>query len=363
MSRVTVRVPGKLMLMGEYAVTQPGHPGIATAIDRFLTCTVEPAAEFRLEFPTMGIAPLTGKDWDSLGERLKRVSRLELVSHTLALLGRYLGEAGYTPVPFRLLVSSQLQTATGVKYGFGSSAAVTVALVAALLRYAMDDPGPEATFKLAAAAHVSAQGHGSCADIAAVTYGGVVYYQRFDADWLRLRLAHGSLHDLVTGRWPGLNIQRLPSGPGVLWRVGWTGQPVSTAEFLTRMVAFKEKSPDSFNRFLVESDRAVEAFVEATRGGNREALIASVRQNRSALLMLARDAGLPIETDPMRAALEAVERMGGAGKSSGSGGGDTLLAWISSDQTPMLRSEWRRHGIELIPAAVSGQGVDTALKV
>ena len=357
MSRVTVRVPGKLMLMGEYAVTQPGHPGIAAAIDRFLTCTVEPAAGFRLEFPTMGIAPVTAKDWNSLGERLKEVSRLELVSHTLALIGRYLDEAGCTPAPFRLVVSSELQTATGVKYGFGSSAAISVALVAAVLRYAMDDPGPDATFKLAAAAHVSAQGNGSCADIAAVTYGGVVHYQRFDADWLRLRLVRASLHDLVTDRWPGLNIQRLPNGPSVSWRVGWTGHPVSTAEFLKRMVAFKEQSPGSFNRFLAESDRAVEAFVEAMRGRNRAALLASVRQNRSALLMLARDAGLPIETDAMRAALESVERMGGAGKSSGSGGGDTLVAWVSSDQTPMLRSEWGRHGIELVPAAVSYEGM------
>lgn len=359
MRAVRVRVPGKLMLMGEYAVTQVGHPGIVTAIDRFLSCTIEPSAHYRLDFPNMGSPPVRAEQWDSLRQRLNDVPRLELVNRTLMLVGRYLREEGRNLPPFRLTVTSELQTASGIKYGFGSSAAVSVALVAALLRYATTaDPEREAAFKLAAAAHLLTQGNGSCADIAAATHGGVIYYRRFDAAWLGRRLTGGSLHELVEDRWPGLRIERLPQGPASFLRVGWTGQPVPTPAFLERMAAFKDRSPAVFQRFLVQSDRAVEAFAEAMKSGNLGVLFRAIGDNRSALTMLASEARMPIETEAMRKALKTVERLGGKGKTSGSGGGDAIVAWFSTeDTTPTLRNQWKHDGMELMMVSPIEQGI------
>ena len=49
-----LRVPGKLILFGEYAVLE-GHPALVCAIDRFVEVRYSEAHHLRVEAPTIGI--------------------------------------------------------------------------------------------------------------------------------------------------------------------------------------------------------------------------------------------------------------------------------------------------------------------
>ncbi len=44
------RAPAKVILLGEHAVVY-GHPALAAAIPRYVTVSVEPAAEARIDLP------------------------------------------------------------------------------------------------------------------------------------------------------------------------------------------------------------------------------------------------------------------------------------------------------------------------
>ncbi len=348
------------MLMGEYAVTQVGHPGVVMAIDRFLTCTVEPYPQYLLEFPDLNVPPMRANDWHALGEQMTRVPRLDLISHVLTLAARYLEEERMSVPTFHLTVRSELQNEAGVKYGLGSSAAVSVAVAAGFLSYALRHPVPrDPIFKLAAAAHVLSQGNGSCADIAAACYGGLLRYERFDADWLNDRLGGGgSLHALVQSAWPWLHIQRLPKGPELCLKIGWTGEPASTPALLQRMATFQAQYPERFKKFVGESDEAVELFIDAMQASNGRALLEAVKANRTALQRLGLEAQVPIETDAIQRGLSTVAQLGGAGKSSGAGGGDAILAWFfAPEPAEQLRKQWREDGILLLPVSSSDQGV------
>lgn len=356
MNAVVVRVPGKLMLMGEYAVTQTGHPGIVLAIDRFLACRVEPSMSYVLEFPGMA-PPIHADRLDLLYRQLADVPRLDLVNRCVFLVHGYLQEEGRNLPPFRLSVKSELQSASGIKYGFGSSAAISVAVVAGLFRYATGtNMDRETIFKVASAAHTLVQENGSCADVAAATYGGLILYERFDPWWLHHRLASDAgFHALMQEEWPMLRIQHLPKRQDVCLRVGWTKNPVSTSLFLQQTVAFQERSPHVFQQFLVNSDQAVRAFVRAE---SPVELFHEIDNNRAALNMLAEHAALPIETPAIQRALTTVKQLGGVGKSSGSGGGDTLIAWFRDDSTvETLRTHWRADGIEFMAVSPVFHGV------
>ncbi len=38
---IEVKVPGKLFVAGEYAVTEPGQPSIVIAVDRYITAVIQ----------------------------------------------------------------------------------------------------------------------------------------------------------------------------------------------------------------------------------------------------------------------------------------------------------------------------------
>ena len=121
-------------------------------------------------------------------------------------------------------------------------------------------------------------------------------------------------------RWPALRMESLSTPLLPLWLVGWTGQAVATSSLLRRMQATRRRGPQAFSQFLDQSDRSVGLFVDAIRSGHHGILLEAIRANRQALRYLADIGNLSTETHVITRALDAVEQLGGAGKSSGAGG-------------------------------------------
>ncbi|MEE1324982.1 MAG: phosphomevalonate kinase, partial [Bifidobacteriaceae bacterium] len=242
--------PGKLYIAGEYAILNAGSPAIITPVGRKLTITASHPANHDYahiksdQFPEQTVhwqiqpngLPTFKFPSSSAQEKQTFTTSALRTAEEYATAKRH-GQAANEPYDLR--ISSKLDASDGTKLGIGSSAAVTVATIKTALAWhgiLPEDP-KQATpliFKLAAIAHLTAQGNGSCGDIAACAAGRLVKYRSFDRKWLRTELGRKPVSALVEEHWPGLSIEPLPERNDIRFLAGWTGTPASTKEFVNK---------------------------------------------------------------------------------------------------------------------------------
>lgn len=168
---IIASAPGSLMLLGEHAVLH-GRRALTAAINQRLRVTLTPRSDDTIE-----VASTLARHTTTLAERASH-PHLRFVMEAIRRMGSALSHG------FDLHVESEFSHTIG----FGSSAAVTVATVAALRKYSAADFSLHAIREESIAVIRSVQGRGSGADAAASTHGGVVSYRaeprevhRFDA--------------------------------------------------------------------------------------------------------------------------------------------------------------------------------------
>lgn len=343
-----IKVPGKLFIAGEYAVLEPGYPAIVVAVDRFITAQITKSEQQTLSLPQLGLPNVACRFEGGQVIFEEEDTRLDFIKNTIAVVHQYLQERSIETKPFSLTITSELDDAdSGRKYGLGSSAAVVVAVVSSILTLYRDFLPVSKTliFKLAAIAHYQTQGSGSCADVAASTYGGWLHYTAFKASWLKERLKeNGSITPLVEEEWPHLQIEPLEAPEELVLAVGWTGSSAKTASLIKKIEPLKQKNSTIYGDFLRKSRDAVSTMVEGFKQSDMELMMASLSANRLALLELSEETGGAIETIHLEK-LIAIANCYGAGKSSGAGGGDCGIAFTSTDKLERLHKQWQDAGI------------------
>ena len=260
---------------------------------------------------------------------------------------------------FSLTITSELDDGRGKKYGLGSSAAVVVTVISALLSfYDLPEiqPTKENIFKLSALAHYRAQGSGSCADIAASTYGGWLEYKMFRPEWLIGKLESGTkVIDLLKMDWPELIIRPLSPPDGLSIAVGWTKKAVSTAPMVKSIQRLRDTN--LYEQFLMKSNQAVGKLIQSFEENDCDAALHALTENRYALRFLSEQATVAIETPELKTLIQIANKYG-SGKSSGAGGGDCGIAFLkSNDAKTRLIQEWRDAGIDPLQLHVSETGV------
>src|SRR5699024_7406547 len=190
--------------------------------------------------------------------------RLNFIHQAMEVTLRYLQEQKIDIEPFSLSVRSELDDASGVKYGLGSSAAVTTSVVAAILHAHMQKtPAKELLFRLSAIAHVCTQGTGSGADIAASVYGGLIEYTSFQADWLLAAEERmDTVTELVEADWPYASVKEVTLPDNIHIFVGWTGTPASTVRLVDEILLLKKKDKQAFESFLASSEESVRLYLQ-----------------------------------------------------------------------------------------------------
>ncbi|NMD68681.1 phosphomevalonate kinase [Bacillus sp. DNRA2] len=361
-SSYRVKVPGKLLIAGDYAVLEPKQQAIVAAVDRYLSAYIEPSKQNQVSLPQLGLHSVAWKINNRVVQFNRADARLKYIQNAIEVAHQFLQEQDISVQPFHLSIKSELNDpATGRKYGLGSSAAVVVAVISAMLvLYSPRNSQPtlEQIFKLSAIAHLRTQKNGSGVDIAASTYGGWICYTAYQPKWVLAQSQEvDQLSDLINKTWPGLSISPIQPPAQLRLCVGWTAEEASTAPLINEFKKFQVWNKTAYARFLAESSQAVTSLINSFHEGDSLGAISSLTQNRKALLMLSEEAGISIETAKLKALCQMAEETG-SGKSSGAGAGDCGIAFVlgEADQVEELHRLWKTAGITPLKITVSPAG-------
>lgn len=310
---VTARAPGKLFLLGEYAVLD-GAPALVAAVDRHVEATVTPAAE-----------GVTVESTDGGGGRVDAAhgSLPGGDAGTVAALAQVTGATGvHVRIDSRALLVGER------KLGLGRSAAGLVAVAAAL------DPAAtraDVLSRALAANRLLQAGRGSGADVAAAVHGGVVEARR-------------------DGEGVAVAARALPAGLRLV--AGWTGTSAHTAPLLARF------AEGGASRALAHLHELAAAGADALARGDAGALRELVDRYADGLARLGEERGLPIVTPELRTLVAAARDVGAVAKPSGAGAGDCGIALVSSEsEAAAVRAAWRAAGIVPLDVAIAAEGV------
>ncbi len=317
--------PAKLLLVGEYAVLE-GAPAIVVAVDRRVRAAVDvdedagpwvlatdtPPSSWRLRPDGAGALRLDD------GRPAAEEPATRLLAVVVEHLARRVGKdpARWPSVEVRL-ESRRLASDDGGKLGLGSSAALAVALRAAvsrLLHLWFGAPGPDADASLleSLAVHRAFQGgRGSGADVAASERGGVLRFVR----------ANGGETE----------VRRLPFPDGLHWTAVHTGSSARTVSYLVALERARRERPEEVSAALGRLAVLAEAAADAFESGPRGTFLDLVPAYVEGLDRLGGTIGLEIVSPPHRALAGLAEAAGAVYKPSGAGGGDVGLIFGPSE--------------------------------
>jgi phosphomevalonate kinase len=347
---VAASAPGKVILLGEYAVLA-GAPALVAAVDRRATATIEPESgsaggDIRVLAPDLGIdvhATIGRRGAVSWAADATTASKLHLVASALraAYSDADMHENSVIPGGFVRGYTLTLSTraffdAPGSKLGLGSSAALTVALTGALHRHL---GLPQASLAELVRLHRTVQGgRGSGVDIGAAHTGGVVIYTGGDTDA------------------PAATPVTLP--PELHWCCVFTGRSASTPRMLAQLRDWRRDHVDGYAARMTQLAGIAHAGARAVRGGDLTATLDAIGAYTDGLDALGRDAAIDIMSAEHRDIRNAAVECGVIYKPSGAGGGDIGIG-VSGDPSHIdgLRRALSARGYRMIDVAVDAHGL------
>ena len=315
--------PGKIVLVGEYAVLE-GAPALVVAVDRYARVTVEyaaPSETLKVTAVPIGIEAtlqrpaLTGPETLSLV--LPRLRALPPTANAITLdtSSFYFGND---------------------KMGLGSSAALTVALERILVPAADNDE----LFARARGEHLRFQsGAGSGIDLAASVYGGVIRY----------RIRNPEPPDRVRVKWP----------IGLTMIAVWSGASADTRTFLKILANFASNEPSSYGALMARLAGLSETSCKLFEAADVEGFLQSIDDYAAGLTRLAQAAGIPNLTPEHAVIAQIAQSAGARYKPAGAGGGDLGIALCPEQNGAAVREALTAAGCVVVPVGRSETGART----
>ncbi len=340
---IQVSAPGKMILLGEYAVLE-GAPALVCAVQRRASVQIYLGTgnEFRVQSPSLQIAWQPFVLTPNLKVRFDP-DLLSVISNKLHFFSDIFesvlkGFRAYGALPFMKI---ELETDTFYsaelhrKLGFGSSSALTTALTKAMAEASGFNLTESEIFRHALAAHRAAQGKaGSGIDIAACTYGGVLEYKmeqtpRKVEPWKELPLA-----------------------------VVWTGASASTSKMVQSVSALKIKNALLYEEIIEQLGQFSEQGIAAYRERQMQPFLSAIENFYNALKRLGKESNTSIISGPHQQLAEMAVQNDAVYKPSGAGGGDIGLLFASSFETlEAVKNKTTQMGLKIIDTAISPDGV------
>lgn len=307
------------MIMGEHAVVY-GRPCIVTAVDQRMKVKVEPLdePEFRIEATDLHIIDYQKPISDlGKGEIPKEVKFAEFSARNF--IDKYKIASGF---------SIKTQSAFSANFGFGSSAAVVVGVIKALIELLQMKISDKELFDLAYKTVLDVQGKGSGFDVAVAIFGGTLYFKN-----------KGEVIEPLTAE--GLNLA-----------VGFTGVKADTVS-MVNLVAEKMKNyQEGMEKIFGNIGKLVDEARIAILDKDWERLGTLMDYNQNYL------EDLGVSTEKLNLMTSAAKKAGAYGaKLSGAGGGDCMIALVSSDKKEKISQAISEVGGEIIDVNINAEGV------
>ena len=355
---ITSKAPGKLFIAGEYAVVEPGHGAIVAAVSRYLTVTIDEATSVGNLTSTQN--PDVIVEWTREGELVhaKTDHPYRLVEEAILVAEQYVRECGTaTNALYSLSITSELDDAKrGIKYGLGSSGAVVVATIQAILDFYKTPRTPLLIYKLSVLTNLRLSQRGSFGDIAASSFRGMVYYTSPDRSALLEQLQNQTIKEICDTDWKDLTIEPLPEIPDFTLLVGWTGQVAITDSLIQATEKKRKVETESafYKEFLAKSHSIVQGLQTAWNEQDIPTLQEGIRANRALLNEFAREMQLEIETPALQTLCDLAEQVGACAKTSGAGGGDCGICFTQNEQQrQQIENQWAKAQIQVLPLTIA----------
>ncbi len=317
---INVQAPGKLILLGEYAVLEKA-PALVAAINKQCKVRIEPNSDYFLfSAPNLDIYNVSFVLTENGDARFKEEYPPEIhqmLSFVFSIM-KYVTEHSGRTIPNATIcvdTGDFYHAASGKKFGLGSSAALTVGLMVALNEHLGYYEWMKSLYYESLLAHRIAQGKlGSGVDVAATTNGGVIRYE----------MPHSAIGKAETIRpcsWPS-DLYMVPI---------WTGISASTRAFVKKVDKFQADSPKDYRYILDAMIELSEQGAHYFEEGATQPFLEVVQAFMSQECLLGRQSGAPIISPVHEQLTELVKQTGGVYKPSGAGGGDIGVALCSSE--------------------------------
>lgn len=319
--------------MGEYFVTGDHGEAIVMAVNRFIEVSTVESDKFVLN-----------SDYGTIVEGEETSAEMNIALEAASISYKYLDYLDQEVKALKLDVKSTLLE-DGVKIGLGSSAVIIVAVMQSILESHQVFLEPLKLFKLAVLCQKRLGDLSSGGDLAASIFTGLIYYKKYEEEWLETK---NNSFDLLDDTWPGLSIENIDKPKDIDLMIAWTGQANKTNNYLTVFDQSKTRDPENYAKFTSRAQRYVNMFVE---GRYEEAVL----KYRQLMLELEEWTELNIETSKLKTAINISLEYQAYAKISGSGGGDCMYAMLPKNRKEHKSSiidAWKKNNIKYLELGV-----------
>jgi mevalonate kinase len=317
--RVEISAPGKLMLFGEHAVIYD-RPCIVTAVDQRMRVSAELTGRkfIRIEAPDVGVKGYTEKIGSAAKSGLPRGARFTGTA-VRNFFDRYKIGSG---------VMIRTKSEFSSEFGFGSSSAVTAAVLKACSELFGIEISNKELFELSYKTVLDVQGLGSGFDLAAAIWGGTIYFKSGGVEIAPL------------------NVNHLPL------TVGYTGIKADTPTLVRHVADFYARDENLAGRIFDAMSEIVERARVSLSELDLENLGYLMNINQGLL------DSLGVNNLELSKLIYGARQAGALGaKLSGAGGGDCMIALSPDPHKELVEQAVESLGGKVLKIKIGAPGV------
>lgn len=307
---ITESANGKIYIAGEYAVLF-NNPAILFPIEKKVTVNVS------LNNENMLYSHKYHDDFKQLNLASDDIDVI-YVNKTIKWINQYLKSLNKAINKYKLEIISELDTKEKIKYGFGSSGAIIVALLKAILKINNINYEKLSLFKMAVLIQSSISKNTSFGDLACIVYNKKVLYKKFDVNLDVLK--RKSIIEQLNTDWAGLIIK--PIDLDINFLIVHTKSESKSYDLVSKVTQFKDIP--FFKTFIQTSNNLVNKLVN-------DFSIYDIKKLHENFLFLEKNTGLSLITEEMLSIKSIISSFNGIMKFSGAGGGDMVICFFENN--------------------------------
>ncbi|MCK4318969.1 hypothetical protein KAW38_00150 [Candidatus Micrarchaeota archaeon] len=358
-----VNVPGKILLLGGYAVLE-GYRGLSVAVVDEKGKGMEvrgKEGKKRIISKEFGIERTIGEKLIEEFEKSSKEERMAVAAYVTALA--YFKSKGIESKKIEIEIkTNKIFGKKGEKSGLGSSATVVSGVVAELfLQNGFElERNMDKVHKIAQIAHALAGGNvGSGFDIATAVYG-TIEYERYPKETIEIDMKSKekfveSVGEVVEKEWKGMRIKKADIGEYGLEIYNIKGAKTSTVSAVGAVKKLREKNRGKYDELLRKQAGGEEIIFLGLEKNDDEKIRKGMRIAREAQREIGEEIKklgeinfTPIEPDELKELINSVEGLENvvAGRCPGAGGYDSVV-FITTGKVEGIEKIGKEFGLEL----------------